>query len=140
LRAPGFFNEEKEAPRTNVLMVYLLEEETQLNLIQLRDQLKLLSLLINPGFRQDEHHSLPIPLPPLSDCFAGLAHAKPAISTTSSAGIPANPTSNRPTTRNKKRELLARVLSNPLSPTEQKNSYSNQMTSITISSIFDHFK
>jgi hypothetical protein len=59
---------------TNVHMFYLLEEETQLNLIQLRDHLKLLSLLINPRFRQDEHHSLPIPLQPLSDCFASLAH------------------------------------------------------------------
>ena len=59
---------------TSVRMVYLLEEQTQLNLIQLRDHLKLLSLLISPRFRQDEHHSLPIPLQPLSDCFAGLAH------------------------------------------------------------------
>ncbi|MGX5732491.1 XAC0095 family protein [Pseudoxanthomonas beigongshangi] len=51
----------------------MLEEETQLNLIQLRDHLKLLSLLASPRFRQDEHHSLPIPLQPLSDCFASLA-------------------------------------------------------------------
>ncbi|MGX5731084.1 XAC0095 family protein [Pseudoxanthomonas beigongshangi] len=58
---------------TSVRMVYLLEEETQLNLIQLRDHLKLLSLLASPRFRQDEHHSLPIPLQPLSDCFASLA-------------------------------------------------------------------
>ena len=58
---------------TSVRMVYLLEEETQLNLIQLRDHLKLLSLLASPRFRQDEHRSLPIPLQPLSDCFASLA-------------------------------------------------------------------
>ncbi|MGN6223264.1 XAC0095 family protein [Pseudoxanthomonas sp.] len=58
---------------TNVRMVYLLEEETQLHLIQLRDHLKLLSLLASPRFRKDEHHSLPIPLQPLSDCFAGLS-------------------------------------------------------------------
>lgn len=59
---------------TNVRMVYLLEEETQLHLIQLRDHLKLLSLLVSPRFRKDEHHSLPIPLQPLSDCFASLTN------------------------------------------------------------------
>lgn len=58
---------------TNVRMVYLLEEETQLHLIQLRDHLKLPSLLASPRFRKDEHHSLPIPLHPLSDCFASLS-------------------------------------------------------------------
>lgn len=56
---------------TNVRMVYLLEEETQLHLIQLRDHLKLLSLLASPRFRKYEHHSLPVPLQPLS------SHAPP---------------------------------------------------------------
>ncbi len=50
-----------------------LEPAPQPNLIQLRDHLKLLSLLASPRFRKDEHHSLPIPLQPLSDCFASLA-------------------------------------------------------------------
>lgn len=58
---------------TNPRMVYLMEEETQLQLVQLRDHLKLLSTLASPRFSQDEHHCLPIPLQALSDCFASLA-------------------------------------------------------------------
>ena len=58
---------------TNPRMVFLLEEETQLNMIQLRDHLTLLSTLTSPRFRKDEHLCLPIPLQALSDCFANLA-------------------------------------------------------------------
>ncbi|MGN7831025.1 XAC0095 family protein [Pseudoxanthomonas sp. 22568] len=58
---------------TNPRMVYLLEEETQLNMIQLRDHVKLLSTLSSPRFRKDEHHCLPVPLQALSDCFAYIA-------------------------------------------------------------------
>lgn len=35
---------------TNPRMVYLMEEETQLQLVQLRDHLKLLSTLASPRF------------------------------------------------------------------------------------------
>lgn len=58
---------------TNPRMVYLLEEETQLNMVQLRDHLTLLSTLASPRFRKDEFLCLPIPLQALSDCFANLA-------------------------------------------------------------------
>ena len=84
----------------NARMVYLLEEETQLHLIQLRDHLKLLSLLASPRFHKDEQHSLPIPLQPLSDCFASLSdeagHILDQIRWHSG-----NRTSNHPTTRDK---------------------------------------
>ncbi len=58
---------------TNPRMVYLLEEETQINMIQLRDHVKLLSTLSSPRFRKDEHHRLPISQQALSDCFAYIA-------------------------------------------------------------------
>ncbi|UBB25698.1 hypothetical protein LAG73_01005 [Pseudoxanthomonas japonensis] len=58
---------------SNPRMVYLLEEETQLNMIQLRDHLKMLSTLTNPRFRSDETLCLPISLQALSDCFAYMA-------------------------------------------------------------------
>lgn len=54
-------------------MVYLLEEETQLSMIQLREHLTMLSTLANPRFRSDEHLRLPISLQALSDCFAYMA-------------------------------------------------------------------
>lgn len=58
---------------SNPRMVFLLEEETQLNMIQLRDHLTMLSTLASPRFRTDETLCLPIPLQALSDCFAYMA-------------------------------------------------------------------
>lgn len=58
---------------TNPRMVYLLEEETQLNMIQLRDHVKLLSTLPSPRFCKNELHRLPISQQALSDCFAYIA-------------------------------------------------------------------
>lgn len=62
---------------TNMRMVYLLEGETQLHLIQLRGHLKLLSLLSSRRFRPNEHHSLPILLHHLSGCFASRQRSRP---------------------------------------------------------------
>lgn len=44
-----------------------------MNMIQLRDHLKMLSTLASPRFRTDETLCLPTPLQALSDCFAYMA-------------------------------------------------------------------
>lgn len=54
-------------------MGYWMSEEHQLRLVQLRDQLRLMSDLSSPRNQQDEHLRLPIKLQAMADCFAGMS-------------------------------------------------------------------
>ncbi|MGN7830728.1 XAC0095 family protein [Pseudoxanthomonas sp. 22568] len=59
--------------KSDTSMGYWVSEEHQLRLVQLRDQLRLMSDLSSPRNPQDEHMRLPIKLQAMADCFAGMS-------------------------------------------------------------------